>query len=310
MKKLLILLTFVLFLNGCAALPSQSVVSAEDAVSEFRDTTAPEVELVNAAVLNTETEEAIPIETAAMVAEFTAESEVLTVDTSEAAIDTSEPEPEPVPERGYIYLTFDDGPYKYTERVLEILDEYNVTATFFIVGQFADYYPRRVRAIAEAGHDIGCHSATHDYSAIYASGDAITADIATWEAIVTEALGEVPEERLYRFPGGSNCTAIPQGSFDTLHDAVNELGYRGFDWTCANNDKWYAGKREDQTLTDYFKESVISSLAISGETRIMLLHETVAESVEMLPWLIEYLQGEGYGFAPLSKYEGEYLFAA
>lgn len=219
-------------------------------------------------------------------------------------------EHESIPENGYIYLTFDDGPGKYTEEILSVLDEYGVKATFFIVGQFADYYPERVRAIYEGGHAIGCHSATHDYHAVYKDADSIGSDIEAWEKTVSEALGFVPCERLYRYPGGSNCSALPEQRFAELHAEVSARGYRAFDWNCANNDKWLAGKEADQELGDYFKESVKSSLKLCRGEKIMLLHETVFETAEMLPWLIEYLKGEGYGFALLSDFDGEYLFAA
>ena len=234
-----------------------------------------------------------------------------TTDAAETAAETEPtvPTPVPVPENGYVYLTFDDGPSKYTETVLDILDEYGVTATFFVVGESADHYPERVRAIVDAGHILGCHSATHDYRKIYASPEAIAADIAEWESIITDVIGEVPDEHLYRFPGGSNCTVIAEGTFDELYKAVTSLGYRGFDWTCGNNDMWYGLMKEGQSKEEYLRESLINSLRICGDTRILLVHETVAETVDMLPWIIEYLQGEGYAFEALDMYEGDFLFA-
>ena len=242
--------------------------------------------------------------------EISENDEILLRYDSETAETEAETETEtiPEPEKGYVYLTFDDGPGKYTERVLEILDDYDVKATFFVVGIFAERHPERLQAIYEAGHDIGCHSNTHAYSDIYGSGETMTSDILAWEKTVEDAIGTVPEERLYRYPGGSNCTAIDEGIFTELHEAVNGLGYRGFDWSCANNDRWYAGKSEEQTFEDFLKESAVSTLAKCRSARIMLLHETVPETVDMLPWLIEYLLNEGYGIATLSQFDGEYLF--
>ena len=68
-----------------------------------------------------------------------------------------------------VYLTFDDGPGEYTSKLLDILSKYNVKATFFTVGSG---HPDLLKAEADAGHSIGIHSATHDYSKIYASEDA------------------------------------------------------------------------------------------------------------------------------------------
>ncbi len=208
-----------------------------------------------------------------------------------------------------VYLTFDDGPGKYTEQVLEILDEYGVTATFFMVGEYMGYQPERVKAVYEAGHLIGCHSTKHAYNEIYQNNDTISADIKEWEKIISWAIGYVPEERVYRFPGGSNCSAISNQKFPELHEAVNECGYRAFDWTFSNNDLYYADKREDESLHDYMKRSLILSYRIGGQPKILLVHETVAETVEMLPWIIEYMRGEGYEFAPISMLDGEFLFA-
>jgi hypothetical protein len=61
-----------------------------------------------------------------------------------------------------IYLTFDDGPYHNTDRVLEILDAYDARATFFTLGMYAAVYPERIQAIHNGGHLLACHSYSHD----------------------------------------------------------------------------------------------------------------------------------------------------
>ncbi len=225
--------------------------------------------------------------------------------------DTEPAEPEqPVsePPRGVVYMTFDDGPCKNTERVLEILEKYGIKATFFLVGKNMRNYPDAARAISDAGHAIGCHSVTHEYAAIYESADAIRADLAEWETKCADVLGFVPSERLYRFPGGSTCSAIKKGAFDALHTAVRDEGYRAFDWTFGNNDRWDGGRREGQSVEDYLKESVVVSMKLGGLPHILLLHETAGATVDTLEWTIEYLLGEGYVFDTLDNYESEYLF--
>ncbi|MBQ8248466.1 MAG: polysaccharide deacetylase family protein [Clostridia bacterium] len=208
-----------------------------------------------------------------------------------------------------IYLTFDDGPGKYTERVLEILSEYDVPATFFMVGRYMRNNPDKVKAVYDSKQLIGCHSVTHDYRAIYKDAESITADIQEWESIFFEIIGEEVTARLYRFPGGSTCSAIEEDAFFELHEAVTELGYRSFDWTCANNDLWLGGKSEEQSMEEYMKQSLMSSLKRGGQPKILLLHESVEGTVEMLPWIIEYIRDEGYEFASLADFDGEYLFS-
>lgn len=226
-------------------------------------------------------------------------------------VDTESVEAEPPatePPRGVVYMTFDDGPCKNTERVLEILKKYGIRATFFLVGDNIKRYPDAARAISDAGHTIGCHSMTHEYNEIYKSVDAIGADILAWEAIACDVLGDAPSARLYRFPGGSTCTAIKDGVFDELHAAVQGMGYRAFDWTFGNNDRWDGGRREGQSVEDYLKESVVVSMKLGGKPHILLLHETAGATVDTLEWTIEYLLGEGYVFDTLDNCDSEYLF--
>ena len=230
----------------------------------------------------------------------------------------AEPEPAKVPRFpryikeppvGVVYLTFDDGPGKYSDEVLAILDEYGISATFFLVGKFIKYYPEQAVRIAEAGHPIGCHSMNHEYRSLYSSADSIYSDIVEWESAITEAIGYTPDEKLYRFPGGSNNAVIDPELFPELHEAVNSLGYRCYDWNCANNDRSLGGIAEGQTVDDYLKQSSIWSLNIRSNRKIMLLHESSEQTVEMLPWLIEYIISLGYSFDTLDNYAAEFLFA-
>ena len=76
-----------------------------------------------------------------------------------------------------VALTFDDGPHPvYTDRILKILDDYGVRATFFVIGQNAGLYPEVLDRIAAAGHEIGCHTYTHPHLAGLSEA-ALTAEI-------------------------------------------------------------------------------------------------------------------------------------
>lgn len=61
----------------------------------------------------------------------------------------------------YVALTFDDGPSKYTEELVELLNEYNVKSTFFVVGNNCKIYPEALSAIYDSGHEIAIHGNTH-----------------------------------------------------------------------------------------------------------------------------------------------------
>jgi len=72
-----------------------------------------------------------------------------------------------VPKQTVAYLTFDDGPSENTGAILDILNEYNVKATFFVVGKETDEAKALYKRIVDEGHTIGMHSYSHQYSEIY-----------------------------------------------------------------------------------------------------------------------------------------------
>lgn len=211
-----------------------------------------------------------------------------------------------------IYLTFDDGPNKYTDEILATLKKYGVKATFFTVGQFVGYYPERVRAVAEAGHLIACHTDTHDFNKIYRSPSELLADIKDWEGKIEKALGYVPEKVLFRFPGGSNTSYLPKEDFYAFYNCLIDNEYMCYDWSFANNDKYLAGKPDGMSVIEYLKESTVTTLKYREKDptvpKIMLMHDSDKNTAEALSWIIEYLQSKGYRFATLDELDGDWLF--
>ena len=84
-----------------------------------------------------------------------------------------------------MYLTFDDGPSQNTEQVLDILDEHDAKATFFVTNEFPDYVSL-LKEEVRRGHVIGVHTYSHDYAEIYQSTDAYFADIEQMQAVITD----------------------------------------------------------------------------------------------------------------------------
>lgn len=211
-----------------------------------------------------------------------------------------------------IYLTFDDGPHPNTDKVLQILAEYDVSATFFTLGTYVSVYPERTKAIADAGHLLACHSYSHNYETLYASGESVLAEIHAWEAAVERAGVAVPKTVCFRFPGGSTTYYMDDERYEEIFWTVNDAGYHAFDWTFANNDRYLNHKTEDQTLLEYLQESVITTLdnvELSPTwPKIMLMHDTADETVESLPWILAYLIEEGYTFGTLDELDGYWVF--
>lgn len=216
-------------------------------------------------------------------------------------------------ESNIIYLTFDDGPYKEkTQTVLDILKKYDIKATFFLVGKSAETYPDLVKQIYNDGHTIACHSYSHDFNYIYSSVDIFELEITQWEKIIRNILGKDLDYKIFRFPGGSNVSYISEAMYPNILSKLNELGYNPFDWTLANNDAWTVQKRYNQTMDDFLKSSLKSTLAIREKTptvpKIVLMHDTKEDTIKMLEWAIQYLIENGYVFGTLDTLNGGWLF--
>lgn len=191
-----------------------------------------------------------------------------------------------------VYLTFDDGPYKNTEKLLDILKEYEVPAAFFVVGSEKDYAPELYRRIVEEGHVLANHTYSHVYKNIYSGWDELKAELEKLEDYVMEKSGcEV--EKIFRFPGGSNHAEKLLGK--DMKERLKEWGYRVFDWNCSGEDA-VGG----EVSADTIYQNTIRS-AEGKDTVIVLLHSAAYApgTLEAMPRIIEYFQQNGYRFGSL-----------
>ncbi len=188
-----------------------------------------------------------------------------------------------------IYLTFDDGPGQYTEKLLGILDKYNVKATFFVIN-FG--YTDLIAKEAAAGHSVGIHSATHDYNKIYASEEAYFADLQEMNEIIKEQTGSYTT--LLRFPGGSSNTVsnFNPGIMTRLTQRVTDAGFQYFDWNVSSGD---AGETTD---TDVVYQNVINGVQYQ-DASIVLQHDIKGFSVDAVERIILWGLEHGYTFLPL-----------
>ena len=194
-----------------------------------------------------------------------------------------------VPDGKVVYLTFDDGPSKYTSELLDVLAKYNVKATFFIVNiGYTDLISRELNE----GHSVGIHSATHQYSTIYASEEAYFADLQKVQDAIVALSGK--ETTLVRFPGGSSNTVsrFNPGIMTRLTQALTDMGYQYFDWNVSSGD---AG---ETTSTDQVFENVTSGMR-SHNVSIVLQHDIKGFSVAAVERIIVWGLANGYTFLPL-----------
>lgn len=192
------------------------------------------------------------------------------------------------------YLTIDDGPSKNTPKILEILGNYNVKATFFVNGWNKKNFSEMLRMIKEEGHAIGNHTYSHRYGIIYSSVENFMADLKKLEEMIYEATGT--RTNIVRFPGGSdNLVSIRYGGKDIMKEIaekVKEEGYIYVDWNAS------AGDASTPPLTKEQMKEAVRMTTKGKNPVVLLLHDmdSKKDTVEILPWIIEYLQGEGYEF--------------
>lgn len=179
-----------------------------------------------------------------------------------------------------VYLTFDDGPSIYTNDILDILDSYNVKATFFVVGKEETNAEEALQRIVDEGHTLGMHSYSHKYKELYESMDSFTQDFARIRDYIYQATGV--ESVCYRFPGGSSNTV----SEIDMHDFIDYLDSQGveyYDWNVSSGDGGSMKLSTDTLLENCTKD------IDTRDTSIILLHDSAEKptTVEALPDIIE-----------------------
>ena len=151
--------------------------------------------------------------------------------------------PNPNSSEKIIYLTFDDGPGQYTEQLLDTLAKYNVKASFFLVNTGSISIAKR---IADEGHTVAIHTATHRYSQIYISEEAYFKDLYRMQSIIADITGETTY--LMRFPGGSSNVVsknYKKGIMSALTKSVVDEGFYYFDWNVDSKDAGGATTAEE-----------------------------------------------------------------
>ncbi len=168
---------------------------------------------------------------------------------------------EPADDDCGVWLTIDDGPDpEDTPQILKLLEQHQATATFFLIGERAARHPELVRAIREAGHEIGCHTHTHPTRWFWIMGpERVAAEIDR----ALEAIGG--EISLFRSPVGIKNVFLSR--------IIQERGLRYLGWTIRSGDG--LGRELDPIVRR------VRRLAAPGS--IILMHEgpSVASGVRV-----------------------------
>ncbi|MCB1221227.1 MAG: polysaccharide deacetylase family protein [Planctomycetales bacterium] len=181
-----------------------------------------------------------------------------------------------------VALTFDDGPHpEYTGQILTILEYYNCPATFFFVGVQANKYPQWVQMAHQQGHEIASQTYDHFRLPKLPKGEK-EYQIDAYQDLIEDLTGERP--RFLRPPGGQ----IDDASIELL----KQRGMVCAMWDVALNDTH--GDKTKQELLDHTLDSVKNG-------SVILAHDGVQATIDMLPELIERLREEGYELVTMSE---------
>lgn len=212
---------------------------------------------------------------------------------------TSDTEGIAPPEGGsYIYLTFDDGPgSRVTPRLLDILKENDIQATFFILNYTQEDLPIIKRMISE-GHTIGIHGYSHDYAKIYKSEEAFMNNVYSLQEKLYNDTGYVT--KIARFPGGSSNTTSHSycpGIMTKLVQRFNAEGLIYVDWNVDSGDANGNGINADKLYTNS-----VNGLR-KGRSNIILMHDSNEKPTtpDAVKRIIEYGKQNGYTFLPLNE---------
>ena len=196
-----------------------------------------------------------------------------------------------------IYLTFDDGPSStITPKVLDILKETGVKATFFVTGK-SDSLNYLIKRAYDEGHTIALHTYSHVYSQVYQSETAYFNDLYKIRDKVKSIIGV--ENNIIRFPGGSSNTVsrnYNKGIMSRLVNQVTEKGFVYFDWDVGSGDA-STGATQSSVYN-----SVIKGVS-PNKTNVVLMHdfENNYKTLNALRDIINTCKSNGYTFAPITS---------
>ena len=181
-------------------------------------------------------------------------------------------------------LTFDDGPSRHTGRLMEILRERGIHATFFVVGKQVKYHPELIVRLQQEGHEIGNHTYTHPLRS--GSSDALLEEAAKTTELLESTFDYSPV--LFRPPGGNIS--------GSMIESICASGYKCVLWSWRMDTRDWASPPVESVV-----QTVLRDVKFGD---IILFHDNVygtsptAEALEIiLPELIE----RGYSFVTVSE---------
>ncbi|MCI8443973.1 MAG: polysaccharide deacetylase family protein [Clostridia bacterium] len=152
------------------------------------------------------------------------------------------------------YLTFDDGPtQKATPKILDVLKEEEVKATFFVIGKYVAHHPALVKRAYEEGHFIANHGYDHNNQKLYASKESFIHEVKSTDEEISKAIGVNDYcSHIFRFPNGY-MSPNNKSQKKKCAKLLEDMNYTYVDWNCLNHDS--IKKYSSQQLLDNLKKS-------------------------------------------------------
>lgn len=199
-----------------------------------------------------------------------------------------------------IYLTFDDGPNRYTTpKILNILKKNNVKATFFELKPAKSDFDLTKRVLEE-GHSLAMHGYQHKYDIIYRSVKIYHNNLDQLQELFFKKFGVWCT--VSRFPGGSSnmVSRYNPGVMTRITGQIHDWGYHYFDWNVDSGDA--GGSR---TANDVYR-NVVGGL-IKGRGNVVLMHDYTHndKTIHALDKIIKYGKKNGYTFMPITASTAE-----
>lgn len=199
-----------------------------------------------------------------------------------------------------VYLTFDDGPTpKVTEKILDILKQEDVKATFFVVGKEIKQRESILQRMYDEGHSIGLHTYTHNFKEVYRNKDTFINEMEKTLDTVNEVLGEELDIKIIRFPGGSAGRLN-----ENFLKALQAQEYKIFDWNVNLED----GVNPELAPCELLKNA--KKCRDKGNRRIILAHcnSKNKSTCSALPAIIAFYKKEGYTFKAIDNETEPYYY--
>lgn len=191
----------------------------------------------------------------------------------------------PKPPKANVYLTFDDGPNKYTAINNTTLKKYDALGTFFFLGNHMKKNATIIKSVQKDGHYIATHSMTHDKNKLYSSANAFIKEMKDGIKLIKEMTGI--DTKLVRTPYGSKPHIT-----NAMKNELVKNGYKLWDWDVDSNDWRYTDKQADQIVNNV-RVGVEKAFKNGDRDIVILLHDR-SQTTKALPYIIEWLQKEGY----------------